>query len=305
MVVNLAGTPTAGNPHSAKWARELRESRVRTTATLAVGDRGAATGGRRSWPATASATTATTATRSPTEESDSRGDALFTSVCRDWQAAAEPAADAGARVCVLRTSPVMDRRSDRSSSCGCCSRPGWAPGSATARQYMPIVSLRDWTGGVAHLAEHETASGPFNLVCPHPPTNAEFTDELARQLVAAVLRGRPKAADQARRGPDGRRAPGLGQRPSGRPRGRRLRVPGPRRRRRAARGSQLELRTDQAAIGTSLDGLAAAIEPLSRRRQSPRRTRPATLRPRRSTGVLATVVHGRRAAGHSRRRPGR
>ena len=28
VVVNLAGAPTAGNPHSKKWARELRESRV-------------------------------------------------------------------------------------------------------------------------------------------------------------------------------------------------------------------------------------------------------------------------------------
>ena len=33
-------------------------------------------------------------------------------------------------------------------------------------QYMPMVSLRDWVGAVAHLAEHATASGPFNLCCP-------------------------------------------------------------------------------------------------------------------------------------------
>ena len=35
VVVNLAGSPTAGNPHSKKWARELRESRVTTTRVLA------------------------------------------------------------------------------------------------------------------------------------------------------------------------------------------------------------------------------------------------------------------------------
>ena len=35
VVVNLAGSPTAGNPHSSKWARELRESRVTTTRVLA------------------------------------------------------------------------------------------------------------------------------------------------------------------------------------------------------------------------------------------------------------------------------
>ena len=35
-VVNVAGSPTVGNPHSKKWARELRESRVATTRTLAT-----------------------------------------------------------------------------------------------------------------------------------------------------------------------------------------------------------------------------------------------------------------------------
>src|SRR5690349_25099112 len=35
VVVNLAGSPTIGNPHSGRWARELRESRVTTTRTLA------------------------------------------------------------------------------------------------------------------------------------------------------------------------------------------------------------------------------------------------------------------------------
>ena len=35
VVVNVAGSPTIGNPHSGKWARNLRESRVTTTRTLA------------------------------------------------------------------------------------------------------------------------------------------------------------------------------------------------------------------------------------------------------------------------------
>ena len=35
VVVNLAGSPTLGNPHSKTWQRNLRESRVTTTRTLA------------------------------------------------------------------------------------------------------------------------------------------------------------------------------------------------------------------------------------------------------------------------------
>src|SRR4051794_33232076 len=35
VVVNLAGTPTLGNPHSSRWSQRLRDSRVTTTRVLA------------------------------------------------------------------------------------------------------------------------------------------------------------------------------------------------------------------------------------------------------------------------------
>ena len=50
------------------------------------------------------------------------------------------------------------------------------------KQYFPMISLRDWVGGVVHLAEHDDASGPFNLCCPETPTNAAFTQALVRRI---------------------------------------------------------------------------------------------------------------------------
>ena len=193
MVVNLAGAPTAGNPHSKKWARELRESRVTTTRRAGPGDRRAPTGSRRSWPATASPGTATTAPRSLTEESDSRGDSLLTRVTREWQEAADPAVEAGARVCVLRTSPVMDRRSEPLRQLRLLFRLGLGARLGDGEQYMPMISLRDWVGGVAHLAEHDTARGPFNLSCPRDPDQ--------RRVHAGA--GGGAAPSRARRRPDG------------------------------------------------------------------------------------------------------
>ncbi|MBJ7358552.1 TIGR01777 family oxidoreductase [Nocardioides sp.] len=192
VVVNLAGSPTAGNPHSSTWARELRESRVRTTATLAT----AIAGADRKPAFLAGNGISYYGDRGDevlTEESDSRGDSLLTSVTRDWQAAAQPAVDAGARVCVLRTSPVMDRRSPPLKQLRLLFKAGLGGRLGDGRQYMPMTSLRDWTGGVVHLAEHDTASGPFNLICPTPPTNAEFTAELARQLSRPSFAVAPKA----------------------------------------------------------------------------------------------------------------
>jgi uncharacterized protein (TIGR01777 family) len=181
VVVNLAGAPTVGNPHSAKWARNLRESRVRSTATLAAAvadsDRKPAflAGNGISVYGDHGATPLT-------EDADSRGDALLTEVSLAWEAATQPAREAGARVCILRTAPVMDRRSAPLKQLRLLFRAGLGGRFGTGRQRMPMISLRDWVAAVVHLAEHPDASGPFNLCCPHTPTNAEFTRELARQL---------------------------------------------------------------------------------------------------------------------------
>ncbi|MFC4786304.1 TIGR01777 family oxidoreductase [Nocardioides sp. MAHUQ-72] len=193
VVVNLAGTPTAGNPHSARWARELRESRVTTTRVLAraIAESGSKpaflAGNGISWYGDHG-------DQVLTEASDSRGHALLTEVTRDWQAATTPAAEAGARVCVLRTAPVMDRRSEPLKQLRLLFKAGLGARLGDGQQYMAMISLRDWVGAVAHLAEHPTASGPFNLCCPETPTNAEFTKALARAVHRPAIAFVPKTA---------------------------------------------------------------------------------------------------------------
>lgn len=184
VVVNLAGSPTAGNPHAGRWARELRESRVRTTGVLAGA---VATSDRRPAFLAQNGISYYGDHRDLgdpvlTESSESRGDAFLTGVTREWQAAAQRAVDAGARVCILRTAPVMDRRSAPLKQLRMLFRVGLGGRLGDGRQHMPMISLRDWVAGTVHLAEHGEASGPFNLCCPRTPTNAEFTRELAAQL---------------------------------------------------------------------------------------------------------------------------
>ncbi len=101
---------------------------------------------------------------------------------RDWEAASEPAREAGARVCRLRTAPVMDRTSPPLKQLRLAFKAGLGARIGDGRQYFPIVSLRDWLAAAAFLAEHDTAAGPFNICCPSTPTNAEFTDALARAV---------------------------------------------------------------------------------------------------------------------------
>ena len=113
------------------------------------------------------------------ESSDSRGDALLTSVTREWQEATTPAQEAGARVCVLRTAPVLDRDAPPLQQLRHLFRLGLGARLGSGTQHFPCVSLRDWVGGVSFLVEHDEVTGPVNVCCPSTPTNAEFTSARA------------------------------------------------------------------------------------------------------------------------------
>lgn len=181
VVVNLAGAPLVGNVHSKKWAHDVRESRVTTTRLLAraiaetekpaafLAGNGIAYYGDRGEEVLS-------------ETSDSRGDALLTGVTRDWEDATAAARDAGARVVVLRTAPVMDRRSAPLGPLSTLFKTGLGGKLGSGKQRMPMISLRDWVSAVIHLAEDDDAHGPVNLCCVETPTNAEFTKTLAKAL---------------------------------------------------------------------------------------------------------------------------
>lgn len=178
VVVNLAGAPLVGNVFSQKWARGVLESRVRTTGLLA--DTIAASGRRPTFLAQNGTSWYGDHGAEPVDESaDSRGDALLTRVTRAWQAATEPASSAGARVCVLRTAPVLDRRSSPMKQMRLAWRLGLGARLGDGHQHFPCISLRDWIAATLFLADESAVSGPVNLSCPTTPTNAELTTAIA------------------------------------------------------------------------------------------------------------------------------
>lgn len=181
VVVNVAGSPLFGNPHTRPWRERILESRVTSTRVLAeaiaraerppaflAGNGSSYYGDHGDLPVT--------------ESSDSRGDAFMTQVTREWQAAAAPAEAAGARTCVLRTSPVMARGGEAMRVLVPLFRLALGARLGDGRQYFPVVSLRDWVGAVTLLVEDASAAGPVNLCCPATPTNAEFTRAFAKSV---------------------------------------------------------------------------------------------------------------------------
>ena len=181
VVVNVAGSPLLGNPHSQKWAEAMMRSRVTTTRVIAE----AIAGGERKPTFLAGNGISYYGDHGDQplpEGSDSRGDSLLTRVSRAWETAAEPAAVAGARVVVLRTAPIFDRRMDPLRLLRPLFKAGLGGPLGDGTQYMPMISARDWTAAAVHAATHDDVSGPLNLCCTDSPTNAEFTETLGRLL---------------------------------------------------------------------------------------------------------------------------
>jgi uncharacterized protein (TIGR01777 family) len=178
-VVNLNGVGVADRPWSGARRQAIRDSRNVPTDVLAraVAEHGvptlisqSATGYYGDGGGVA------------LDESASSGSGFLADVGRDWEAAAQPARDAGARVVHPRTGLVL-------SPSGGLLGPlkllfGFALGGrlGPGTQYMPWVSLDDVVGAIGFLLENDALDGPVNLVGPTPATNAEFTAALAKAL---------------------------------------------------------------------------------------------------------------------------
>lgn len=187
-VVNLAGAPIAHWPWTNSYRDTILASRVSTTATLAGAIARAATP-----PAlvVASGMAIYGPDRGSEEldESSVHGAGFLADVVRQWEAAADPARTAGARVCHLRTGVVIDGRGGALKLMLPAFRLGLAGRLGSGRQYFSVISLADWVAAATFLVEHPECEGPYDLVGLEPPTNAQFTAALAKALHRpAVLR---------------------------------------------------------------------------------------------------------------------
>lgn len=181
VVVNLCGSPLLGIPYNPGYYRKLRDSRIRPTRLLAeaiaASDRPAAlvnAGGSSAYGDHGAVEV--------TEQSELRGEEPLANLVRDWEAATEPARRAGARVCVMRTAPVMSPGSEAMKVLVPMFRFGLGARLSSGRQYFPLLSQHDRVEAALFLITSGTAEGPFNICCPTTPTNAEFTDALAAAL---------------------------------------------------------------------------------------------------------------------------
>jgi hypothetical protein len=115
------------------------------------------------------------------EESPS-GNGFLAQVCREWEAATEPAARKGVRVVNLRIGIVLGAGGGALAQMLTPFKMGVGGRIGSGNQYMSWIALDDLVGIVHHVLTTEGLRGPVNAVAPNPVTNAEFTRTLGKVL---------------------------------------------------------------------------------------------------------------------------
>jgi uncharacterized protein len=121
------------------------------------------------------------------EDSASGRSGFLPEVCREWEAAAEPAVNAGIRTAFLRTGIVLSAKGGALKQMLPPFRMGLGGRIGSGRQWMSWIDLQDEIGAIRHILTNDSLRGPVNSVSPNPVTNAEFTKTLASVLARPAI----------------------------------------------------------------------------------------------------------------------
>jgi uncharacterized protein len=179
--IHLSGASVAGEHWTPAWLAELTRSRVNSTVALArllaslrhpprtllvasavgfYGDRG----------------------NEILDETSAPGTGFLANLCREWEAAAQPARGVGIRVVHLRFGVVLSPASGALAKMLPLFRMGLGGPLGSGRQWMSWIGLQDAVAAIRFALKTPAVEGALNLTAPNPVTNAEFTRLLAHQL---------------------------------------------------------------------------------------------------------------------------
>ncbi|UGT54452.1 TIGR01777 family oxidoreductase [Nocardia asteroides] len=178
--VNLCGANIGGRRWSGGYKQELRDSRITPTDVLSTAVAAAgvptlvnASGAHYYGGDTGDAVV---------DENSPAGTGFLATLCRDWEAATEPASSAGVRTVLVRSAVVLARNGGMLSSLHPLYWLGLGGRLGSGRQYMPWISLDDEVGAIVFALTRSELSGPINAAGPAPVTNAEFNRALSRAM---------------------------------------------------------------------------------------------------------------------------
>jgi uncharacterized protein (TIGR01777 family) len=125
------------------------------------------------------------------DETSTSGDNFVAEVCRAWENAAAPAAEAGMRVIFGRIGMVLSAKGGTLSTMLPSFKLGIAGVVSNGKQYVSWVHIEDLLEMIQLCLENDNLSGPVNMVAPAAVTNREFTKTLGRVLRRPTVMGMP------------------------------------------------------------------------------------------------------------------
>ncbi len=179
-VIHLAGENIAGGRWTPARKARIRDSRVGGTRLLA---NTLARLGRKPRVLICASATGYYGHRGEEilVEDSAAGTGFLAGVCREWEAAAASARDAGIRVAHLRSGLVLNPTRGALARLLPVFRLGLGGPLGSGRQFMSWITLDDEIEAIIHVLTQDVR-GPINLASPHPVTNREFTATLGRVL---------------------------------------------------------------------------------------------------------------------------
>lgn len=185
-VVHLAGHPIGARRWTDAEKRRLRDSRTVGTRALAEAIAGL-DHGPRTLVCASGIHYYGHGGDAELDETSPPGSGFLSSVVQEWEAAADPARDAGIRVVHLRTGIVQDPDGGALKRMLPLFKLGLGGRLGSGRQWWSWISRDDVVGLYHHALTTEELSGPVNATAPHPVTNAEYTRTLGRVLGRPTL----------------------------------------------------------------------------------------------------------------------
>ncbi len=115
-------------------------------------------------------------------EASPPGTGFLSDVVLAWEAATQPAVDAGASVALIRTGIVLAREGGAMKPLLLLGRFGLGGPLGSGRQFMPWITLTDEVGAILHLLDRPDVTGPVNLSALDPARQRDIAKALGRAL---------------------------------------------------------------------------------------------------------------------------
>jgi uncharacterized protein (TIGR01777 family) len=189
--VHLAGAGIGDRRWTRQYRQLLRDSRVQGTTVLARALAGLRPAPRVLLSASATGYYGDTG-EEVVDETAPPGDGFLPEICVAWEAATSPAAEAGIRVCRLRSGIVLSRSGGALRRQLLPYRLGLGGPLGSGRQWMSWIEIRDEIAAMVFLLTADSIDGPVNLTAPAPVRQRDFAKSLGWALSRPAVLPAPR-----------------------------------------------------------------------------------------------------------------